>query len=339
MKNRVNFQQVSKVSKLVIMLFATVLLSCNKEPDNDYQSKNERHKKVNVTPLWRVDARCFYDGAAGTFDDLAVKDPSIVFDGGKWHLFYTGRDKCSGGLWRMGYATAYNIQNLQYQPHFYMSSLNGGGYFCAPQVFYFSVKNKWYLIYQSGLGATYSTNTAVQNYWSWTAGQPMGFNDGIDFWVISDGTYVYCFYSAQDGTRTIKRRRTTVQNFPTGWSSPTVVATETFEAPHVYKNKADGKYYMMVEDLYRYFELWTAANLGGTWTKLAEKWASRENLQFLADRWTDQVSHGEIIRSGTNEFMEIDNIDRCQILIQGVVNGNYGDYGCIPYDLGLIRNY
>ena len=164
-----------------------------------------------------------------------------------------------------------------------------------------------------------------------------GFFSGIDFWCISDGTNVYCFYSPMDGSRTIKRRSTTVANFPYGWSSATVVATSTFEAPHVYKNKADGKYYMMVEDINRHFELWTASSLGGTWTKIAEEWAAKSNLIETAEHWTDQVSHGEILRSGTNERMEIDNIDRCEILIQGVVNGSYGDYGNIPYDLGIIR--
>jgi hypothetical protein len=72
---------------------------------------------------------------------------------------------------------------------------------------------------------------------------------------------------------------------------------------------------------------------------VAEKWASRDRLNFLAEVWTDQVSHVEAIRSGNNDRMEIDNIDRCQLLIQGVPNGNYGDYGNIPYDLGIIRNY
>jgi hypothetical protein len=37
--------------------------------------------------------------------------------------------------------------------------------------------------------------------------------------------------------------------------------------------------------------------------------------------------------------MDIDNIDRYQLLIQGVLNGNYGDYTNIPYDLGVICNY
>lgn len=105
-----------------------------------------------------------------------------------------------------------------------------------------------------------------------------------------------------------------------------------------YRNKTDGKYYTIVEDLGRYQELGAATSIGGTWTKVSEKWASSDNLHFLSEVWIDQVSHMEAIRSGTDDKMEIDNIDHCQLLIQGVLNGNYGDYGNIPYDLG-IRNY
>jgi hypothetical protein len=220
-----------------------------------------------------------------------------------------------------------------------MSALNAGSYFCAPQVFWFESKGKWYLIFQSGLGASYSTNTDVGDPNGWTTVQSMGFSDGIDFWCISNGTYVYCFYSAQDGSYRIKRRYTSVANFPTGWSYASVAATDTFEAPCVYKNKADGKYYMLTEDISRHYELWSTRGLGGTWTKVSENWASKDNLIDNADHWTDQVSHGEILRSGTNERMEIDNINHCQFLIQGVVDGSYGSYGDIPYDLGLMRNY
>ncbi|MBP1650351.1 MAG: arabinofuranosidase [Bacteroidetes bacterium] len=292
-----------------------------------------------ANPTWYADARCFLDGPAGAFDDLAVKDPSIVYSGGKYHLFYTGRDKGTGGLWRMGYAAATSIAGLKTASRTYMSALNAGSYFCAPQVFWFPAKGKWFLIYQSGQGASFSTSTDVGNPGSWTPVSSMGFTDGIDFWCISDGTYMYCFYSAQDGSRTIKRRRTTVANFPYNWEAPTVAATSTFEAVHVYKSKADAKYYMIVEDINRYQELWTASSLGGTWTQVAEKWAARDNLRFLSEVWTDQVSHVEVIRSGTDDKLEIDNIDRCQLLIQGVPNGSYGDYGNIPYDLGVIRNY
>jgi fibronectin type 3 domain-containing protein len=290
-------------------------------------------------PKWRADARCFLDGPSGAFDDIAVKDPSIVYSGGQWHLFYTGRDSSS---WRMGYVSADSISQLNSATRYFMSSLNGGTYFCAPQVFWFEAKGKWYLIYQSGLGATFSANTDISNPSGWNAGIAMGINDSgaLDFWCISDGANVYCFYSPMDGTHTIKRRSTTVANFPYGWSSATVVATDTFEAPHVYKNKADGKYYMMVEDITRHFELWTADNPGGTWTKLEEYWAAGNQLIFNADHWTDQVSHGEILRAGKNEKLEISDIGRCEILIQGVTDENYipgGDYAASLYDLGLIR--
>jgi hypothetical protein len=321
---------------VIIAVVSTLGVRCS---DDEPATSGDQTLKAIANPTWRAEARCFLDGPSGTFDDTAVKDPSLVYSGGRWHLFYTGRDKGTGGSWRMGYATAPYVSQLKTATHTYMSTLNAGSYFCAPQVFWFPVKGKWFLIYQSGSGASFSTNTDVGNPGGWTPVRSMGFSDGIDFWIVSDGTNVYCFYSAQDGSHTIKRRSTSVANFPYSWSSPSIVATNTFEAPHVYRNKADGRYYMMVEDINRYQELWTASSLGGTWTKVAEKWASRDNLTYLSERWTDQVSHGEILRSGTNERMEIDNIDRCQILIQGVVNGSYGEYGNIPYDLGLIRNY
>lgn len=329
---------------IAVCLVIALLANCSKKtrepvsPDTT-MSGAQIKEEANANPTWYAEARCFLDGPAGAFDDLAVKDPSIVYSGGKYHLFYTGRDKGAGGLWRMGYASATSIANLKTAGRTYMGALNAGSYFCAPQVFWFPAKGKWFLIYQSGQGASYSTSTDVGNPSLWTPVRSMGFTDGIDFWCISDGTYVYCFYSAQDGSRTIKRRRTTVANFPNNWEAPTVAATSTFEAVHVYRNKGDGKYYMIVEDINRYQELWSATSLGGTFTKVAEKWASRDNLRFLSEVWTDQVSHVEAIRSGTDDKLEIDNIDHCQLLIQGVLNGNYGDYGNIPYDLGIIRNY
>ncbi|MBL3657202.1 non-reducing end alpha-L-arabinofuranosidase family hydrolase [Fulvivirga sediminis] len=291
---------------------------------------------VNPNPSWNVESRIFFDGPAGAFDDIAVKDPSIVYVDGRYHLFFTGRDY---NYWRTGYASATTLGGLANANHNFLSSLNGGGYFCAPQVFYFGAKGKWFLIYQSGVGASFSTNTDVGNPSGWSPVRTMGFTDGIDFWVISDGSRVYCFYSAQDGSRSIKRRSTSINDFPYNWTGPTTVATNTFEAPHVYKNLADGQFYMIVEDIARHQELWRASSLGGNWTKVSEEWAHRNDLNYLADRWTDQVSHIEVIRAGYNELLEVDNLNRCQMLIQGVPSGNYGDYYRIPYDLGVIRNY
>lgn len=332
--------------KKMLIAAATYALftSCVKKEDAASLPLNNELAAVSAAsvvaaPVWKAEARCFLDGPSGAFDDVAVKDPSMVYSGGRYHLFYTGRNVGTGGLWRMGYTSATTIAGLNSGTRTYMSALDAGSYFCAPQVFWFPVKGKWFLIYQSGLGASFSTSTDVGNPALWTANRAMGFTDGIDFWCIADDSYVYCFYSAQDASRTIKRRRTTIANFPYNWEAPTVVATATFEAPHVYKNKADGKFYMVVEDINRYQELWTANTLGRTWTKVAEKWAAKDNLTFLAEQWTDQVSHVEVLRASNNDRMEVDNFDRCQMIIQGVKNGNYPDYGSIPYDLGIIRNY
>lgn len=320
---------------IISLLFMQLLTNC---------SKKEKAVPTLVQPqpeaiTWNVGARCFFDGPSGAFDDIAVKDPSIINSGGRWHLFYTGTN---GSAWKIGYASATTIAGLQSSTHNLVSSIGSGGGLAAPQVFYFPVKGKWFLMYQNGTTPSFSTNTDVANVAGWTAARSMGFADGgIDYWCISDGANVYLFYAANDGSHTIKRRSTTVANFPYSWSASTVVTTSTFEAPHVYKNKADGKYYMVVEDMgaSRWQELWTATSLGGTWTQVNEQWAYKGNLVYKADHWTDQVSHVELIRSGTDEKLEINNINQCQMLIQGVVDGSYPGYISIPYDLGLIQNY
>jgi hypothetical protein len=255
-----------------------------------------------------------------------------VYSGGAYHLFYTSRSS----VWGLGYATASSITGLKMATHRHLTSIGSGGGLAAPQVFYFASKGKWFLIYQNGTTPSYSTSTGVGSYGSWTAARSMGFSDGgIDYWCISNGTDVFCFYSANDGSHTIKRRSTSIANFPTGWGSATTVATDTFEAPHVYKNSADGLYYMMVEDINRHFELWRASYLAGTWTKLQENWATIGNCTFTGEVWTSQVSHGEILRSGTDERLNISSIVTPQILIQGTTGT--GSYSSLPYDLGLMH--
>lgn len=316
-------------------MFLPQLTGCAKK---EKPNSSESQPQVEAT-TWNVGARCFFDGPSGSFDDIAVKDPSLIYSGSRWHLFYTGTN---GSAWKIGYASATTIDGLKNSGHTLVSSIGSGGGLAAPQIFYFPVKGRWFLIYQNGTSPAFSTNTDVANTAGWTAVRTMGFADGgIDYWCISDGTNVYLFYSANDGSHTIKRRWTTVTNFPYSWSASEVIATNTFEGPHVYRNKADGKYYMVVEDMGagRWQELWTASNPGGTWTKVNEQWAYKGNLVYKSDHWTDQVSHVELIRSGTNERLEIDNINQCQMIIQGVVDGSYPNYISIPYDLGVIQNY
>jgi cellulase/cellobiase CelA1 len=97
---------------------------------------------------------------------------------------------------------------------------------------------------------------------------------------------------------------------------------------------------LTVEDMKdnRYYELWTSSSAGGPWTQVAEKWAYRGNIVYNADNWTTSVSHGDIIRAGTNQKLEINDINRVDFLIQGTTNLS-GAYQQIPWDLGVIHNY
>src|SRR4051812_31263699 len=82
---------------------------------------------------WKIDPRCFLDGPSGSFDDIAVKDPSIVNSGGAYHLFYTSRTS----IWGLGYASASSITGLKTATHHHLTSIGSGGGLAAPQVFYF----------------------------------------------------------------------------------------------------------------------------------------------------------------------------------------------------------
>jgi len=55
------------------------------------------------------------------------------------------------------------------------------------------------------------------------------------------------------------------------------------------------------------------------------------------ETWSGQVSHGEMIREENDERMILDP-DNLMFLYQGIANAdNRGDYGRLPYKLGLLR--
>jgi hypothetical protein len=159
--------------------------------------------------------------------------------------------------------------------------------------------------------------------------------------VICDAAFCYMYNTPSNGSRNIYVRRTPVGSFPTGWGAASVAVADTFEGANVYRSLADGLYYLVVEDLLdnRYYELWTSAGAGGPWTQVAEKWAWHGNLVYNADEWTTSVSHGEFIRAGVNQRLEINDINRVDFLIQGTTQLSCCPYQQIPWDLGVIRNY
>lgn len=76
---------------------------------------------VNANPTWYVDERLINNGEAIPYDYYGAKDPSIVYYGGKYHVFYTGANQ-SGG-WQMLYTSASTLSGLKNAPRIYMSSI------------------------------------------------------------------------------------------------------------------------------------------------------------------------------------------------------------------------
>ncbi len=295
---------------------------------------------ANANPSWSVDERVIFHGECKPYDYYAAKDPTIVRYDGQWLVYYTGANQAGG--WQTCFTSASTIAGLKTAKRTYMSKI-GEAYFCAPELFYYEPQKLWYLVYQDGTyGAAYSTTTDPTDPNSWQGPKSFGIsgNMGWDYYIICDDQYAYMYNTPSDGSGNLYVRKTTLANFPKGWSAPTVAIKNTFEGAEVYKCLADGQYYLLIEDMKdgRYYELWTSSSAGGPWTQVSEKWAWRGNLKYNSDKWTTNVSHGELVRAGYNQKLEINDINKVDFLIQGTTNTNL-EYQQIIWDLGLIRNY
>ena len=108
------------------------------------------------------------------------------------------------------------------------------GFYCAPQVFYFTPHKKWYLIYQAGdesvasheYGPPTRRRPTSPTPTSWTQAQPPLDGQagprgkaGLDYWIICDDQKAYLFFT------TLRRAacgasETPLADFPGGWSEP-----------------------------------------------------------------------------------------------------------------------
>jgi endo-1,4-beta-xylanase len=298
-----------------------------------------------------------------THNLTAIKDPSVIYFDGKWQVFVS--TVTAAGTYNLAYLTFPDWDHTADATFYYMDQTPGlSGYHAAPEVFFFTPQNKWYLVYQSG-PPTYSTNDDINNPGTWTAPRPFygaeptivtknqGATGGwLDFWVICDDSNCYLFFSDDNGHW--YRAQTTVANFPQGFGDPVIALQDTpgsrlFEASNVYKMAGTDKYLALVEafdvtsNQHRYFRSWTADTLDGAWTPLqdtfAMPFASTANVTFtMPPPWTQDISHGEMIRSGVDEHLTIDTC-HLQYLYQGVDPTMTGlPYNSWPWRLGLLTS-
>ena len=99
-----------------------------------------------------------------------------------------------------------------------------------------------------------------------------------------------------------------------------------FEGGSTYHLKGKNAYLTLIEAFgptgNRYYRSFVASTLEGTWVPLADSWtnpfAGKTNVTFDGGTaWTNDISHGEMIRDGYDQNLEIDPAN-LQFLYQGV---------------------
>lgn len=295
--------------------------------------------------LWAVQDPIMTAGPKGSFDEVAVKDPTVVFFEGAWHLFYTARSQQE---YTTGYVSAADLAGLRRAQRHELPMIRGKArYGCAPQVFYYGPQQTWYLIFQTrdaNYQPMYATTDTIAKPETWSRPKPLIRKDAgakwIDFWVICDNTRAYLFYT--QAHRDVRVRSTLLESFPHGWGEAKKVLDGIHEAVHIYKVKGRDLFHMVYELNHggvRSFGLAAANDLAGPWMKVTDHYATGEQLEFtdMSSRWTDMVSHGELIRVGYNQAMAYEP-ERCRWIIQGLLEKDANvPYPSLPWQLGIIQ--
>ncbi|WP_214103069.1 non-reducing end alpha-L-arabinofuranosidase family hydrolase [Acrocarpospora catenulata] len=290
-----------------------------------------------------------------THNVAGIKDPTVVYHNGKYHVFASTAN-ASG--YNMVYLSFTDWSQAASATHYYLDRTPiGSGYRAAPQVFYFAPQGLWYLVYQTG-NASYSTNPDISNPNGWSAPrnfyssmpaiiqQNIGNGYWVDMWVICDSANCYLFSSDDNGH--LYRSQTTLANFPNGMTN-TVIALQDanrnnlFEAANVYKIQGQNQYLLIVEaigsDGRRWFRSWTSSSIAGSWTPLAatesNPFARANNVTFTGTAWTRDISHGEMVRTQTDQTLTISPCN-LRYLYQGLDPNAGGDYNSLPWRLGLL---
>jgi endo-1,4-beta-xylanase len=138
-----------------------------------------------------------------------------------------------------------------------------------------------------------------------------------------------------------------IGQFPSAFNGYKTVITDStnnlFESPRVYSIAGTNQYLLIVEAIGaggRYFRSWTATSLDGPWQTLAaterSPFAGKANVTFDGSAWTNDISHGDIVRYDPAETMPVDPCN-VQFVYQGFDKTvQSSNYNLIPYRMALL---
>ncbi len=313
----------------------------------------EEPAAFKVPAAWEYSAPLIAPEQRESDQSRAQKDPTVVFHEGKWHVFMTVKLPDRSAI---EYCSFENWEDADKSPRTVLK-ISDSNYYCAAQVFYFAPHSKWYLIYQMGVpGAkhmwvAYSTTTTIADPDSWTRAKPIldgGEDDprqqgGLDYWIICDDQRAYLFLTSLNGK--MWRLWTNLEDFPHGFKHcELALEAKIFEASHTYRLKGLGQYLTIIEENgRRYYKAYLADRLDGPWTPIAdtaeEPFAGWTNVRPApgVTPWTDNISHGELIRDGIDQTLTID--PAClRFLFQGMLDKDKSgkSYGGFQWRLGML---
>lgn len=339
----------TKVLVLILTVFVNVTVAAESK-----MVSADTPKLPFVTPLkWKTTGILIKPISDASHIIVSVKDPTVVYWNGLWHIYATAY-LTSTRTWSMVYL---NFKEWSEAPKAKLTYVdvnpNLKGYHCAPHLFYFTPHKRWYIIFQSQQ-PQYCTTDDISRPETWTA--PKNFFDKlpsstprlpIDYHVICDDTHAYLFFTGDNGR--FYRCRTKIEDFPHGMSDPEIAIQENrndlFEGSMTYKIKGTDTYLTIIEALSpaRYYRAWISKDLNGQWSPVpgADSWetpfAGINNVTFAdgVERWTTDISHGELLRDNVDETPTID-LNNLRFLFQGRDPEINTRYHLLPYRLGLL---